>query len=63
MKSIVGILEVQNLPFLAYLEALNLNDFLHFFKAEIRQIEKIQSPKNGKRDSFLISTLSKIDFT
>ena len=37
-----------------YFEALNFdfNEFLHFLKAEIYQISKIQSPKNGKKGSF-----------
>ena len=50
---------------LTHLEALNLyfHDFLHFLKAGIDQINKIQSPKNGKNDSFGTSRFSKIDFT
>ena len=35
---------------LAHLEALNFDfdEFLHFLKAKIYQINKIQSPQNGK---------------
>ena len=39
---------------LTHSEALNLDfhQLLHFLKAEIDQINKIQSPKNGKNASF-----------
>ena len=49
-----------------HLEALNFdfNEFLHFFNAEIYQVNKIQSPKNGKNGNFyMISRFSKFDFT
>ena len=38
------------LAILTHLEALNFDfqEFLHFLKAVIYQIDKIQSPKNGK---------------
>ena len=46
-------------------EALNFdwNEFLHFLKSEIYQINIIQSPKNGKNVNFSTSTFSKTDFT
>ena len=37
--------------------------FLHFFKAEIYQIDKIHSLKKGKNSSFRPSRFSKIDLT
>ena len=39
---------------LAHSEALNFDfhEFLHFQKAEIDQIDKFQSPKNGKNSNF-----------
>ena len=60
VKSILRILELQNLP----LEALNFDfyEFLHFLKAEIYQFNKIQSPFIGQNGSFCISTILKIDF-
>ena len=39
------------------------HEFLLFLKAEISQINKIQSPKNGKNGSFRLSRFSKIDTT
>ena len=53
------------LAILTHLEALNFDfqEFLHFLKAVIYQIDKIQSPKNGKNCSFSTSNFSKIDFT
>ena len=48
------------------LEAMNsdLSEILHLLKAEISQINKIQSPRNGKKQQFLTpSRVSKIDFT
>ena len=52
---------------LTHFEALSLNfnfyTFLYFLKAEIDQINKIQSPENGKNDSFKTLRFSKIDFT
>ena len=50
---------------LTHLEPLNFDfyGFLHILKAGIDQISKIQSPKNGKNDSFGTSRFSKIDFT
>ena len=50
---------------LTHLEALkfDFNEFLHFLKAEFYQINKIQSPKNGKNGGFRASRFSKIDFT
>ena len=49
----------------AHFEALNFDfyEFLHFLKAEIYQINKIQNSKNGKSSSFRTSRFSKIDFT
>ena len=46
---------------LIHLEALNFDfyEFLHFLKAEIYQMNKIQSPKNGKNSIFRTSTFSK----
>ena len=35
-------------------------EFLHFMKAEIYQMNKVQSPKNDKNDT---SKISKIGFT
>ena len=48
-----------------HLETLNSDfyEFLYLLKAEIYQIYKIQSPKNGKTGIFRTSRLSKIDFT
>ena len=45
VKSNLMIVEVQNLPFFKHLQGLNFafNGFLHFLKAEIYQINKIQS--------------------
>ena len=45
VKLILGIQEVQNVPFLTHLEALNFDfyEFLHFLMAEIYQINKIHS--------------------
>jgi len=42
-----------------HLEALNsdFNEFLHFSRAEIDQINKIQSLKNGKNSSWASSLL------
>ena len=39
---------------LAHLEALNLDfhEFLHVLRAEIDQINKFQSPKNGQKRQF-----------
>ena len=39
---------------LTHLEALNFDfyKFVHFWKVEIHQIKKIQSPKNGKKKQF-----------
>ena len=53
------------LAILTHLEALNFDfqEFLHFLKAVIYQIDKIQSTKNGKNCSFSTSNFSKIDFT
>ena len=50
---------------LSQLKALNfdLYDFLHFWKSENYQINKIQSPWNGKNGNFTTSTFSKIDLT
>ena len=50
--------------FLTHSEALNFDvyELLHFFKAEIYQINKIQCPKNFKKDSFSTPTFTKIDF-
>ena len=53
------------LAILTHLEALNFDfqEFLHFLKAVIYQIDKTQSPKNGNNCSFSTSNFSKIDFT
>ena len=42
----MGILKMQNLPFQHILKALKFgfDEFLHFLKAEIHQINKFQSP-------------------
>ena len=58
VKSIWRIIEVQNMPFLAFLanlEALKIDfcEFLHFLKVDTHHINKIQSPKNGKNITFL----------
>ena len=52
------------LAILTHLEALNFDfqEFLHFLNAVIYQIDKIQSPQNGKNGYFSTSNLSKIDF-
>ena len=49
VKSILWIIKVQNLPFLP-IKALNFDFyvFLHFLKAEIYQINNIESPKIAK---------------
>ena len=48
-----------------HLEALNFDfyEFFHFFKAEIYQINKIQSPKNDKKCTFRTFRFANIDFT
>ena len=38
-------------------------EFLHFLKAEIYQMTKIQSPKNGKNGSIRPFRYIKLDFT
>ena len=38
-------------------------EFWHFLKDEIDQINKIQSPINGKYGSFTTSRIPKINFT
>ena len=50
---------------LTHAEALiyDFYQFLHFLKAEIYQINKIQSPKNGKIGRFTHSRFFKIGFT
>ena len=50
-----------NSAIVTHLEALNFGfyRFLHFLKPEIYQINKIQSPKNGKNGSFRTSRFSK----
>ena len=50
---------------LTHSEVLNFdfNELLHFLKAEIYQINQVQSPKNGKNGNFRTSRVSKIDFT
>ena len=62
MKSILGKLEVQKSAILPHYEALNFEfyEFLHFLKAEIHQIIRIQSYKNGKRDSFELQYYPKL---
>ena len=47
---------------LTHLEALNFH-FLHYLKAEIFPMNKIQTPKNGKISNFRPSRFSKLDFT
>ena len=47
---------------LTHLEAL-IFYFLHFFKADIYQMNKLQTPWSGKNGSFGTSTILKIDFT
>ena len=54
VKSILGILEALNFGFY---------EFLHFLKGEIDQINKIQSPINGKYGSVITSRIPKINFT
>ena len=65
VKSILENLEVLKLLFFAIIEALNFdfNEFLHFPKADIHQMNKIQSPWNGKNGSFWTFTFFEIDFT
>ena len=41
---------------------MSFYEFL-YLNGELYQINKIQSPKNGKNGSFSTSRLSKIDFT
>ena len=55
MKTILGNLEKQNLPLLTHLEALNFDsyEFLHFLKADIDLIDKIQSPKKVTKTAAL----------
>ena len=50
---------------LSQLEHLNFDyyEILQFLKAVIYQINKIMSPKNGKKCSFRTSRFPKIDFT
>ena len=50
---------------LTHLEALNFDfyQFLHFWEAEIAQINKLRAPKIAKKGSFRTSRLSNIDFT
>ena len=50
---------------LTHFEALNyhFDEFLHFLKAAIYQINRIQSPNDVKNGSFSTSRFSKIDFT
>ena len=50
---------------LPHLQVLNFDFYQiwHFLKAEIYQINKIQSPKIGKKGSFRPSRFCKIDFT
>ena len=67
VKSIIGILEVQNLPFyLTHLEDLNF-DFCDFFALfEGRNLPtrfRLQSLKNGKTGSFRPFRFSNFDFT
>ena len=65
VKSILGILEVQSMPFQRYLEApkFDFYEFLYFLKAEIYKMNKIHSPSKGKNGSFCTSRIPKIDFT
>ena len=42
---------------------MNLDEFLHFLKAEMYQINKTQSPWNGKNGTFGTSKFSKSGFT
>ena len=50
---------------LTHLQALNFDyqEFLHFLKAEVYQINKHLSPENCINGSFTASRFSKIDFT
>ena len=49
---------------LTFLEALiEFHEFLHFFKAEIYQINKTQSPQMCKNSSFSNYRLFNVDFT
>ena len=61
----VGKTRVSKSAILTHWEALHLDfyDFLYLLKAAIHQINKIQSPKNGKIGNSKIPRLSKIDFT
>ena len=65
VKSNLKILEVQKLPFLKHLEALNFdfNEFLHFLKAEVYPNQKLSGPKIYKKCISGNSTGSKIEFT
>jgi len=49
VKFILGGVEVQKSAILTHLEALNFdfNEFLHFLKSEIYQMNKVQNKKNG----------------
>ena len=56
---ILGVLEMQNLPYYTFMALIfDFYDFLHFVKAEIYQINKI-----GKNDNFRTTKFSKFDFT
>ena len=49
VKSLFGILEMQNLLF-TFRGSNDFYEFLHFMKAEIYQINKIQCPKIAKKE-------------
>ena len=66
VKSILEILARSSKSvILTDLEALDFDfyEYLHFWKAEIYLISKIQSPKNGKIGRFITSKFSEVDFT
>ena len=64
VKSILKILDAQNVPVWHNHKALNLDlhEFWHFLKSETDQINKVKSLKNGKKGSFRTSRFSKIWF-
>ena len=65
MKSVLENFEAPKTAIFAHLEALNFGfyDVLQFLKAEIDQINKIQSTKMAKNGLVRTSRFSNIDFT
>ena len=67
VKSILEILEVQHLSYQHIKKAMNFDfdEFLHFLKAEIYQMNKIQSPTAHKAKLTVLETsrFFRVDFT